>query len=397
VKHLIYSRSGRRQGGSYLLPDLRSRRERGFSTLFAAPIFVVMVGMVGLSFDIGRMFVVKNELQTFADASALAAAAMLDGTKAGVTAANNVATVGPLGQTEPNRYSFDSNRITNVTTAYATSFNGTYVDYATASGPATNSYRFINVTASATIPLYFLPVIKGLGFQQTLSATAIAGQRALSAANTAYSGGFPFSPAAHDGTDTRNFGLTPGVSYTLKWGNGNSTTCAGDIGWNGDNSAPSAHGFVDLGQGSGNSSLRNVIEFGGYPNPSSNPSSLYAGMTLYQVAGNRGSSIFGAVAARSSQDPDQTSITWAQYQAAGKGNGRRVVTAPIHDPALNAGNGSNFHYGIIGFGNFLLDIASNISGSSGPICATYIGPASASGPASAATDGTKIYAATLYQ
>lgn len=353
-----------------------------------------MIAMLGLSFDLGRMFISKNELQTFADAAALAAATELMGGKAGVQQAYQVAQAGPLGTTRPNGVNFETSNITNVAANFSTALNGTYDSYATASGPNTNTYRFVRVTATANVPFYFLPVLPNIGLQQSLSASAVAGQNAGS--GFGYGGLTPFSPSAHNASDTHNFGLTPGQRYTFKWGNGNSTTCPGDAGFNPGN-APSAHGFVDLGQGNGNSDLRDVITYGGYPNPSSNPSSVTAGTVLYSVPGNRGSSIFGALAERSLQDPDQTSTTYADYQTRGTGNNRRIVSAAIHDPALNSGNGSNFRMTVVGFGNFLIDPASMISGSSGPICATYIGPASTSGASSGGTDGTKVYAVLLYQ
>jgi hypothetical protein len=184
------------------------------------------------------------------------------------------------------------------------------------------------------------------------------------------------------------------VQYTLKWGNGNSTTCAGDIGFNPGN-APSEHGFVDLGQGNSNDLLREAITYSTYPTPDSDP--VTVGTRLEVVPGNRGSSIFGALEARSLQDPDQTSRTYAQYVAAGTGNGRRIVTAAINDPWTSSGSGSNRASTVVGFGNFLIDPGNTINGSSGPICATYIGPASKSGAASGGTDGTKVYEVKLYQ
>lgn len=195
---------------------------------------------------------------------------------------------------------------------------------------------------------------------------------------------------AHNAAETRNFGLTPGLVYTLKWGNGNTTNCAGDSGFN-PGQAPSEHGFVDIGQGSGNSAIRDAILNGGYPNANSNPSSVSAGTSLSGVPGNRGASIFGALDTRAHQDTDQTSITWALYN----GNGRRIVTAPIGDPATWSGNGSNASITVVGFGNFLLSTA--YAGSSGPICAVYIGPADLNGATTGGSDGTKIYSNFLYQ
>src|SRR6202035_4315535 len=74
-----------------------------------------------------------------------------------------------------------------------------------------------------------------------------------------------FAPDAHNQADTQNFGLTPGMQYTLKWGNDNATTCAGDAGFTPPGSTPSEHGFVDSGEGNGNSNVRQAIEYGGYP------------------------------------------------------------------------------------------------------------------------------------
>ncbi len=182
----------------------------------------------------------------------------------------------------------------------------------------------------------------------------------------------------------------------MKWGNGNTTTCAGDAGFNPGN-APPDHGFVDIGQGNGTSNLRTAIVYGGYPNALTVPSVIDSGDQLGDITGNRGSSIFGALSDRSSQDPDQTSLTWEQYKAAGTGNGRRVVTVAINDPALAGGHGSNGHVTVIGFGNFLLDPSATINGSSGPICATFIGPPNLNGYGSGASDATVVYTTTLFR
>jgi Flp pilus assembly protein TadG len=372
----------------------RRSSQRGFSVLVTAVSGSVLFGMLGLAVDLGRMFIVKSELQTFTDASALAACRDLDGTGTGVTQAHNVATAGPLGSTKPNGYDFDTKVISNVTDTYATSFTGTYVDYNTAKGSTPNNYQFMKVNATASIPLYFLAVIPGLPTQQSLSAVAVAGQMSQ---NAITNGGLaPFSPDAHDPTDHTNFGLTPNQQYSLKWGNGNTTTCLGDIGFNPGN-APPDHGFVDIGQGEGTSNLRTAIVYGGYPNSLSVPSVIDTGDQLGDVTGNRGASIFSALGERSLQDPDQTSLTWEQYKAAGTGNYRRVVTVAINDPALAGGNGSNGHVTVIGFANFLLDPGLTIAGSSGPICGTYIGPGNLNGSGAAATDATVVYSTALFQ
>ena len=50
---------------------------------------LTMTGMLGMAFDIGRMYIAKSELQSFADSAALAAALRLDGQSTGITRARN--------------------------------------------------------------------------------------------------------------------------------------------------------------------------------------------------------------------------------------------------------------------------------------------------------------------
>ncbi|HYP06133.1 MAG TPA: pilus assembly protein TadG-related protein [Bryobacteraceae bacterium] len=379
----------------------QGRKQGGYVLFLFAAILVLSIAVIGIVFDMGRLFVAKAELQAYADAAAMFAASKLDGTRDGIVRAQAAALSGPLGATAPNKVNLAGEVISSVQVAYATSPAGTWDTYATATGPASNTYRFVRLTPSASTSLHFLPIINlvehasgTVGESKTLRAVAVGGQRAISSFT---SGGLvPFAPAAHNTADTHHFGLTPGLKYTLKWGNGNSTNCAGDAGFN-PNNLPSEHGFVDLGQGNGNSSLRDVIEYSTYPNANSNPSSVSDGTRLKVVPGNRGRSIFTSLSNRSSQDPDQQSTTWAAYSTAGIGNWRRVVTAPIIDPASSQGNGQNQTMEVVGFGNFLLDVANTISGSSGPICATYIGPASTSGASSGGSDGRVVYDVQLYR
>lgn len=368
----------------------RRKNQGGFSLLLIAASGSVMLGMLGLAFDLGRMFIVKNELQTFVDASAIAACRLMDGSQAGIQGAHNVATAGPLGSSRPNGWNFDVNTIANITDTYATSFTGTYDSYATASSNATNNYRFINVTANATLPLYFLPVIPNLPTSQLLQSTAVGGQQAQ---NTLTGGMLPFAPDAHNAANTTNFGWTVGQQYTLKWGNGNTTTCAGDAGFTPPGNPPSEHGFVDIGEGNSNSNVRTGIEYGGYPNANTTPSSLSAGTSLGGVPGNRGTSIFDALNTRSAQDSNDTSTTYADYLASGTGNNRRIVTVAV--AGTWSGNGNNAATSIVGFANFFL--LPSYSGTDGPICAIYIGPASINGNSSGGTDSTKIYSTMLYQ
>lgn len=381
---------------------VRRPKQQGFSLLMIAAMSVIMLGMLGLAFDCGRMFIVKNELQTFCDSAAIASVRSLDGTRSGVGLAHTTALNGPLGTAVPNAVNFDTVKVTNVTDTFANTFTGTYVNYATASSSATNTYRFMRVDAASNVKLYFLGAVQGNPTGVTIRASAVAGQQEQPALFN--NGGLlPFSPAAHDASDPKNFGLIPGQRYTFRWGQqAAQTDCPGDLGWTKANTFPAQRGYLDLGQGNGTSGLKKAIEFGGFPDGIHVPTTVDAGDTLEAVPGVRDITR-EYVKNRSLQDPDQTSTTWEQYEVnlqQGIANGRRLVTTIIDDPdqATPGGNGT---YVGIGFGSFLLDPASMYdstpSGSISSYCATYIGPANLNGGGTGGTSGTSMYRIVLYR
>jgi Flp pilus assembly protein TadG len=361
----------------------------------------VMLAGVGLAVDIGRTFVVHSELQAFSDAAALAAVRDLDGTRTGIQNAHTLATQGPLGASLPNATNFGTTSVSTATDTYATTFGGTYDSYATATTSSTNQYRFVKVVASASLPLYFLRVLPGITSPATVRSSATAGQQAQTP-NFDNGGLVPFSADAHNTTAANEFGFTRGSDYTLRWGDKNVTTCGGDLSDGFDpGNVPSQHGPVDIGQGTGESNLGSAIQYGGYPNSGSTPSSVGVGTSLLTPPGNRGNALVDSLASRSNQDPDQTDTTWDAYKAAlaaGTANGRRLVTTPILDPATYSGTGSNVNGTVIGFANFLLAPATTISaaGNSGPVCATYVGPGSTDG-SSGGTNGAYVYVSMLFQ
>ena len=87
---MVCSRTSRRAGN----------RRRGFVLIALCATLFLLMGMIGLAFDIGRVYVAKNEAQIFTDAAALTAAMKLDGTATGV--ANARAAVAKL----PGRWNF---------------------------------------------------------------------------------------------------------------------------------------------------------------------------------------------------------------------------------------------------------------------------------------------------
>src|SRR6185369_3617003 len=65
----------------------RSGRNRGFVLVTMAVTAAATFGVVGLAIDVGRMLIVKNEVQIYCDSAAVAAALQLNGTPSGITRA----------------------------------------------------------------------------------------------------------------------------------------------------------------------------------------------------------------------------------------------------------------------------------------------------------------------
>src|SRR5260370_15382273 len=66
---------------------LHGRGERGFYLVTLTLALGFLLGAVGLAIDIGRMYIVKSEVQSFVDSAALYGAAQLDGASNGLALA----------------------------------------------------------------------------------------------------------------------------------------------------------------------------------------------------------------------------------------------------------------------------------------------------------------------
>src|SRR6266446_2077021 len=66
----------------------RPSMQKGFTLIASAACAMMIFGMAGLAIDVGRMYITKNEAQSFADSAALYAALKLDGSAQGLTNAD---------------------------------------------------------------------------------------------------------------------------------------------------------------------------------------------------------------------------------------------------------------------------------------------------------------------
>ncbi|MBI3278825.1 MAG: Tad domain-containing protein [Acidobacteria bacterium] len=304
----------------------RWKGQKGFVLITAALSTVVLIGVTGLSFDAGRLYIAKSELQAFVDAASLSAAQQLDGTSDGTTKATNV-----------------------------------------------------------QAPVYFIRTLFPHD-STSVAAEAIAGQMP----KTSFKDGlFPFSPYAHlfdigsgmpcgasarRGCTDQTTGLVVGNVYTLRWPanpttgqgvSGNSNMCPGD--------RSAGQTIIDIANAAGGSE-RGYIE-------STSADDIRETITddlqtvdrtvgeLVTMTGGAKQTQWDALLSRISQDVNSSATNSEAYFAAPHNN-RRVVACLINDGVLVGSN----QYRSVQIGGFLLFPASSYGvGGNQAWCAEYLG------------------------
>ena len=74
----------------------RKPAERGFVLIAMSVSMLLMLAVMGLAFDFGRIYIARNEAQVFTDAAAMAAALKIDGTAAGLARAREAVAAVPM-------------------------------------------------------------------------------------------------------------------------------------------------------------------------------------------------------------------------------------------------------------------------------------------------------------
>ena len=82
LSSLNQPKSGLAQTKSRL--NQRKSATRGFVLIAMCACMFILLAAMGLAFDLGRIYIVRNEAQFFVDAGAMAAAAQMDGTVLGL-------------------------------------------------------------------------------------------------------------------------------------------------------------------------------------------------------------------------------------------------------------------------------------------------------------------------
>lgn len=128
----------------------------------------LLLGLAGLGIDIGRMYVIRAELQSFTDAAALSAALELDGTDSGLASAragSSRLANGPHAM----RWDMGTQPITNIATSFS-SDNNTWQEHP----KQPSDYRFVRVVASEPAPVIFLRIFQPLSSTNVAAASVAA-------------------------------------------------------------------------------------------------------------------------------------------------------------------------------------------------------------------------------
>lgn len=348
----------------------RATGENGFVLIGAAISILVIIAMLGIAIDLGRAFITKNEAQSFTDAAALAAARELNGTSAGVTAAQNAVAA------SSNRWNMATRAFTGVTTEF--SADGS----AWSAAPVTASnLKYVRVTAANnSMVIYFLTVL-GIPNSMNVAAQSAAG---VQVASSFAQGVFPFAPIAHSAT-APNFGYTRGDELTLLW--------PSSVGSNGPVK------LNNLCQSDRNQAALDAVKTGttsdrGYIQETSASAIAAAieddhmdyvvtlGLPVSRVGGVKSSDVTQSLAERVDQDSDSSSDRYDSYVINhDSGPRRRLVVVPIIGDAVNAV--------VVGFATVFLP-TSQPHNPNDAKCAMYIGPASEPSGGGGATGGNFV-------
>lgn len=202
------------------------RQERGVATVYFVLLAgAVIFGFMVMSIDFGRLYLIQGELQTAADAAALAAASQLVGTANSTLYAGDQQS-GQVGASFDNTDAFDNrfnlriNQIgagsTDLVTGILVDFFSTRLDALAnvAGGKTGTDAKYARVTISAQAPVLFPQFINpSFGPRPTVVAAAVAG--ISSPICTACGIDVLAIVDQSAGADPVDFGLTEGSFYTL--------------------------------------------------------------------------------------------------------------------------------------------------------------------------------------
>jgi len=174
-------------GSTFSCSAYRIKRETGAIAIMTVVLLPVIFGFFMLALDLSRVYNRKAEMQTFADAVALAAAKKLDGTSAGITAALDAAQAVVADQENGPKYAYVQRMVwENAAIKFGASRDGSG-GWKT-DGEATNSpagLMFVRVDTSlltrpyGKVDMFFAPIVSSSFGSVEISHVTIAGKSRL--------------------------------------------------------------------------------------------------------------------------------------------------------------------------------------------------------------------------
>jgi uncharacterized membrane protein len=147
------------------------RSKRGFVLIVTCIALVILMAVAGLGIDLGRMYLIKSELQAFADSAALSAALRLDGTDQGIQDARKAPGELATG-TNAMKWDMGTEQITGIATTFAKGDTAPDPKTWLAEPKGSGDFHFARVMASAEAPLIFLKVFAPLKADASMVAAA---------------------------------------------------------------------------------------------------------------------------------------------------------------------------------------------------------------------------------
>lgn len=233
-------------------PDKTARggREGGAIILTFSLMLLFLLGFAGIAIDLGRLFVVRTELQTAADSCALAAAQELDGQSTAITRAVNAGlTAGNMNRVNLQSSTWDGQ-------AKLTADDITFRDasYTTTTAPASARYVQCQHMQSgiSTLLLHAMTVASTTSYSNP---NAVAASAVASRGHAQSSCPVPVAIRAKAGYGPPNYGFQVGEWVTIY---GNKLGAGpGEMGWyNLDGSSNANETAEELGEAGGNCGVK---------------------------------------------------------------------------------------------------------------------------------------------
>lgn len=196
------------------------RRQSGAFAVMTGVLIVVILGVCGLAIDLSRMYNRKVELQTAADAIAIAAAKELDGTDTGVTRA--LASAAQMANRHFYAYNLERVEWLNDAIRFgATPYGTTWLDETAAKQPSNAANLFyVRVDTSrlasqhSDVGIFFAGILPSVGSTAHIGSVATAGRSSINVMPLAVCA-MSDTPGQARGTELVEYGFRRGVSYNL--------------------------------------------------------------------------------------------------------------------------------------------------------------------------------------